>query len=166
MNPQPNPKTNPDPITGAPGAHPIGTGIGAVGGGTAGAAIGAAVGPPGALIGAAVGAVVGGLAGKGLAESIDPTVEDAYWRDNYLKESYTNRDLSYDDYSSAYRTGYTGYGRYPGKKWDDVESHLQNDWEQNKGESHLAWPDAKPATKAAWERVERSLPGDADGNGR
>jgi len=28
----------------------------------------------------AVGAVVGGLAGKGVAEMIDPTAEEAYWR--------------------------------------------------------------------------------------
>ena len=31
---------NRDPITGAPGAHPVGTGVGAAGGGAAGAAIG------------------------------------------------------------------------------------------------------------------------------
>ena len=30
---------NRDPITGAPGAHPVGTGVGATGGGAAGAAI-------------------------------------------------------------------------------------------------------------------------------
>src|SRR6266851_3247743 len=52
-----NPKKNPDPITGKPGAHPVGTGAGAAGGGLAGAAIGGAVGGP---VGAAVGAAVGG----------------------------------------------------------------------------------------------------------
>src|SRR4051812_26680344 len=65
---------NADPITGAPGAHPVGTGIGAAAGGiAAGAAIGTVAGPIGTAIGAAVGAVVGGLAGKGVAERIDPT---------------------------------------------------------------------------------------------
>mgnify|MGYP003391712891 CR=1 FL=1 len=35
-----------------------------------------------ALVGtAAVGAIVGGLAGKGVAEMVDPTAEDAYWRE-------------------------------------------------------------------------------------
>ena len=54
---------NRDPITGAPGSHPVGTGLGAAGGGAAGAAIGTAVGGPvGAVVGAAAGAVVGGLA--------------------------------------------------------------------------------------------------------
>ena len=75
---------NRDPLTGAPGAHPVGTGAGAVAGGmAAGAAVGTVAGPVGTAVGAAVGAIVGGLAGKGIAEQIDPTVEDAYWRDNY-----------------------------------------------------------------------------------
>jgi len=70
-----------DPISGAPGAHPVGAGIGAAAGGAAtGAAIGAIAGPVGAFIGVAVGAVVGGLAGKGVAEMIDPTAAEAYWR--------------------------------------------------------------------------------------
>ena len=58
---------NRDPITGEPGAHPIGTGAGAAAGGATGATVGAIGGPVGAVIGGAVGAVVGGLAGKGAA---------------------------------------------------------------------------------------------------
>ena len=70
-----------DPISGAPGAHPVGTGVGAMAGGAAaGAAIGAIAGPVGAVLGVAVGAVVGGLAGKGVAEMADPTAEEAYRR--------------------------------------------------------------------------------------
>lgn len=68
---------NRDPITGAPGAHPVGTGIGAATGGVAaGAAAGSVAGPVGTAVGAAVGAVAGGLAGKGVAEKADPTVVD------------------------------------------------------------------------------------------
>src|SRR5260221_4354034 len=71
---------NRDPLTGAPGAHPLGTGLGAVAGGAAtGAAIGTVAGPVGTAAGIVAGAVVGGLAGKGVAEKVDPTVEDAYW---------------------------------------------------------------------------------------
>lgn len=68
---------NRDPISGALGAHPIGTGVGAAAGGVAaGAAIGSVAGPVGTAVGAAAGAIVGGLAGKGVAESVDPTVND------------------------------------------------------------------------------------------
>jgi phage tail tape-measure protein len=67
---------NRDPITGTPGAHPVGTGVGAfAGGAAAGAAVGTVAGPVGTAIGAAVGAVAGGLAGQGVAEEIDPTID-------------------------------------------------------------------------------------------
>src|SRR4030095_2632711 len=79
---------NRDPITGTPGAHPVGTGVGAAGGAAAGAAIGAVAGPVGAAVGLVVGAVTGGLAGKEVAERLDPTGEDAYWKTNYSKQPY------------------------------------------------------------------------------
>src|SRR5688572_10061879 len=113
MNMDPKPDANRDPITGTPGAHPVGTGVGAAGAGAAGAAIGAAVGgPAGAAVGLAAGAIAGGLAGKGAAEAINPTAEEAYWRKNYLNEPYVERTLVYDEYAPAYRTGYEGYSRY------------------------------------------------------
>ena len=142
--------------------HPVGTGVGVAGGAATGAAIGAAGGPPGMLVGATVGAVLGGIAGHSVADLIDPALEDSYWRENYRNEPYANRNLNYDEYESAYRTGYTGYGKHAGKRWDDVEADLQQDWEQSKGRTSLAWSDAKPATQAAWQRVEREFPGDAD----
>lgn len=155
-----------DPITGAPGAHPVGTGVGAAGGAAAGAAIGAVVGPVGAAVGLVAGAVGGGLAGKGVAEKMDPTVQDAYWKDNYSKRSYAEKSVSYETYRPAYRTGYEGYTRYPGKKYEEVESDLQRDYEKSRGNSNLSWDKAKHATRDAWQRVEKALPGDADGGVR
>src|SRR4051812_49659317 len=64
---------NRDPITGEPGAHPVGTGVGAAGAGAAGAAIGAAAGPAGSAVGAAAGAIIGGLGGKAAGEAMNPT---------------------------------------------------------------------------------------------
>jgi uncharacterized protein (TIGR02271 family) len=67
---------NRDPITGTPGAHPVGTGVGAIAGGVAtGAAVGTVAGPIGTAVGAAVGAVAGGLVGKSVAEEVDPTID-------------------------------------------------------------------------------------------
>jgi uncharacterized protein YjbJ (UPF0337 family) len=144
---------NLDPITGQPGAHPVGTGVGAAGGAVTGAALGAAVGGPvGAVVGAAVGGIAGGLAGKGVAEGINPTEEDAYWRNHYSKRPYA-ANRSYDDLAPAYQYGYTSAGTYTGRKFNDVEGDLQHGWEQAKGKSQLAWSDAKHATKDAWNRV-------------
>lgn len=161
------PDSNPDPITGAPGSHPVGTGLGAAAGGAvAGAAAGAVGGPVGAIAGAAVGAVVGGLAGKGVAEGLNPTTEDAYWRDNYTKEPYYVEGRTYDDYAPAYRTGYEGRTRYAGRSYSEIESDLERDYYANRGNGRLEWQDARDATRAAWHRVERPMPGDADLDGR
>lgn len=158
-----SPDANRDPISGTPGAHPVGTGLGAVGAGAAGAAIGAVVGGPvGAVAGAVVGAVSGGLGGKAAAEAINPTAEDGYWRTEFKNRSYVDRSMGYDDYAPAYRYGWENHG----KPFDDVESGLQRDWESARGKSRLSWDRAKPAVRDAWDRLERVLPGDADGDGR
>jgi hypothetical protein len=150
------PRPNLDPLTGTPGAHPVGTGVGAAGGAAGGAAIGALAGPVGAAVGLVVGAVAGGLAGKGVAEVIDPTEQDAYWRENYSKRSYADKEVPYEAYSPAYKAGYEGYTLYPGKQYDEVEPDLQRDYEKSKQNSVLAWDKAKHATRDAWDRVSKS----------
>jgi uncharacterized protein (TIGR02271 family) len=154
------PDANPDPITGAPGAHPVGTGVGATGGGAAGAAIGAMVGGPiGAAVGLVAGAVAGGLAGKGAAEAVNPTAEEAYWRENYAREPYVDKTKSYDEYHGAYRTGYEGYSKYGSqvKSFEEVEPSLEQEYSQYQGQSSLPWDKARSAARAAWERVSGSL---------
>jgi hypothetical protein len=149
---------NRDPITGAPGAHPVGTGVGAVAGGAAaGAAIGSVAGPVGTAAGIVAGAVVGGLAGKGVAEKIDPTVEDAYWRDNYRTRGYVDKNAAWESYGPAYRTGYEGYSRYRGKRYEDVEADLRRDYEKSKAAATLPWDKARYATRDAWQRLERPV---------
>ncbi|HSI54702.1 MAG: hypothetical protein ACAH21_16420 [Ramlibacter sp.] len=158
--------TNPDPITGAPGAHPVGTGLGATGGAVAGATVGSIGGPVGAAIGAVAGAVAGGLAGKGAAESVNPTAEESYWRENYRKTPGYKDGYTYDDYAPAFRTGYTGWERAQGASFESHEPKLRSEFDRTKGSSRLAWEEAKDATRAAWHRVERAIPGDADKDGR
>lgn len=146
---------NRDPISGAPGAHPVGTGLGAAAGGMAtGAAVGTVAGPVGTAVGAAVGAVVGGLAGKAIAEKIDPTVEEAYWASNYANEPYYDKRYSFQDYHPGYRTGWEGRARYSGRTYEQVERDLQADYERNRGKSRLDWDQSRHAVRAGWDRVE------------
>ena len=84
-----NRDANRDPLTGTAGAHPVGVGVGAAAGAAAaGAAIGTVAGPAGTLVGATVGAFAGAMVGKAAAEAIDPTVEEAYWKEHYANEPY------------------------------------------------------------------------------
>ncbi len=160
---------NRDPITGAPGAHPVGVGAGAaVGGAAAGAAVGTVAGPVGTVVGAAVGAVVGGLAGKAVAEKFDPTVEDTYWRENYSSQPYYETGRTYDDYAPAYRAGYEARARYTDRPrtFEEVERDIEADYNSRRAANAMTWDKARHPARAAWDRVERALPGDADGDGR
>jgi hypothetical protein len=136
---------NRDPITGAPGAHPVGTGIGAaVGGAATGAAVGTVAGPAGTLAGAAVG-------------------------DNYLSRPYAVNGR-YEDYGPAYRYGVNVYRSFPDRSFDSMEPELSRHWPQSSEGSTLDWERAKHATRDAWDRVssavERAIPGDSDKDGR
>jgi uncharacterized protein (TIGR02271 family) len=145
---------NEDPITGEPGSHPVGTGIGAAGGGAAGAAIGTAVGGPiGTAVGAVIGAVAGGYAGHAAGEAIDPTVEDAYWRENHSNQPFAKSGASYDDYQPAYRSGYEGYSKH-GKNaasFEQAEPSVRRDYESSGAK--LPWERARDASRAAWTRL-------------
>lgn len=166
MKSQSQSQENRDPLTGETGAHPVGTGVGAAGGAAAGAAVGSFAGPVGAVIGVVGGAIAGGLAGKAVAETIDPTVEDAYWRENFSKQPYVETDADYQDYEAAYRTGYEARLRYEDALFEDVEPQLERDYENNRNQSPLNWSKARHAVRDAWRRVERTVPGDADRDGR
>lgn len=158
-----------DPITDEPGAHMIGTGLGAAAGGVAGVAAGVAAsaatglatgtlfgGPVGGTIGLVAGALVGGLAGSALGELVNPTEEDRYWSVSYKNEPYYNSNYSFADYRPAYRTGFEGHGQHQGLAFQDVESHLEQDYIRNRGDSRLNWEQARPATLSAWNRMSSS----------
>ncbi|WP_076998677.1 hypothetical protein [Variovorax sp. KK3] len=149
---------NRDPITNEPGAHPVGTGLGAAGGAIAGAAAGALAGPAGMVAGLLTGAVVGAMGGKAAAENVNPTMEDAYWRENYSKEAYYDAGRPYDDYGPAYELGWSVRAQRDAD-FTAVEPALAAEWEARRGTSSLAWPEARPATEAAWRRADRTYYG-------
>lgn len=92
------PDVNPDPITGAPGAHPVGT-----------------------VIRAVLGAIVGGLAGRGVAGSIEPTREDAGWRENCTDRPGIENESSFDDFGRVYGYGANAYIKYPARRRGDSD---------------------------------------------
>lgn len=146
--------TNPDPITGAPGAHPVGVAGGGTGGAVAGAAIGAAVaGPVGAVVGGAIGAVAGGAAGKGAAEAVNPTVEEAHWREQAGQD--------FEQYAPAYRYGWESASRteLQGRRFEDVEKDLEQNWSKSRGSMKSDWKDVRQRTRDAFERVQTNTPG-------
>jgi len=148
---------NRDPISGTPGAHPLGTGAGAASGGAAGAVVGMAVGGPvGSVIGAAVGAVAGGLAGKSAAEAVNPTAEETFWRETYIREPYYTKGRAYEYYAPAFRAGWEGRVRHDGRSFAEVEPELEAGYNLAKSELDPGWQDVRAAARAAWDRVDRN----------
>jgi len=143
---------NPDPITNAPGSHPVETGIGAaVAGAASGMAVGAVTGPVGAAIGAAAGAVAGGLAGKGIGELIDPTTEDNWLRDNYKTRPYVREGDSFETHLPAYRYGAEAEARYGAEDYTTLEERIAADWKAEE-RGGMTWDRANGAVRDAYER--------------
>jgi hypothetical protein len=151
-NPTQPKSTHPDPITGEPGAHLVGVGLGATGGGITGAAIGAAAGPVGAAVGAVAGAIIGGMAGKDIAESYDPTAEDAYWREHFRGRPYVSPEDTYERFQPAYRYGWEARFEQAGRSFEEIEPELQQRW--TTAAPDLSWDEARHATRDAWNRME------------
>ena len=149
---------NRDPLSGATGSHPLGTGAGAVSGGIAGAAVGIAMGGPiGGVIGAAVGAVTGGLAGKSAAEAVNPTAEEQFWKETYIREPYYASGRAFEYYAPAFRAGWEGRVRHDGRSFEAAEPDLQAAYNSTKSELDPQWHDVRPAALAAWVRADRSM---------
>jgi hypothetical protein len=88
------------------------------------------------------------------APVINPTAEEAYWREAYRREPYYRDEFTYEDYGPAFRVGYTAPVRRPGE-FDQLEGELRKDFDQVRGRSRLRWEEAREATHAAWRRATR-----------
>ena len=145
---------NRDPLSGEPGAHPVGVGVGAAAGGMAvGAAVGVVAGPVGMAVGAAIGAIAGGIIGKSAGELIEPTAEGAYWQQSYHARPYVKPEDTFEDYGPAYQYGVEQFQRAGGERvFDDMASDLGAGWHTARGGSRLSWEEASHATRDAWER--------------
>jgi hypothetical protein len=113
-------------LTGQHCSHPVGTGIGAAVGAAAGAPIGSIAGGLGG--GRVIGAIVGGL-----AESIDPTAEEDYWREHFSSEPYYRADKDFADYGPAYQLGVARFRH--DSAFEDHEDGMAADWEDQKESS-------------------------------
>jgi hypothetical protein len=146
---------NRDPLTGTPGAHPLGTTAGATSGAVAGAVAGMAVGGPvGSVIGIAVGAVAGGLAGKSAAEAVNPTAEELFWRETYIREPYYVKGKTFEYYAPGFRAGWEGRVRHDGRTFEGAEAELKVNYNLTKSELDPSWQEVRPAARAAWNRVD------------
>jgi len=146
---------NADPITDAPGAHPIEVGVGAGAiGAAAGLAVGLVGGPVGAVLGATIGgAIAGGFAGKGIGELIDPTTEDAWLKEYHSSSKHHRKGETHEHYRDAYRYGLASAHQNQDRRFEDIEPELRSGWETNRGDSKMSWDQASGAVRHAFDRT-------------
>jgi len=94
---------------------------------------------------------------RAVAEAVDAVAEDTYWRNNYPMSDYAEENRSYKDYRPAYKYGWEARARLGDRPYTEIEAELENGWEKARGESKLAWTQAKRATSDAWHRLERAV---------
>jgi uncharacterized protein (TIGR02284 family) len=102
-------------------------------------------------------------AGAAGAPADFPELEAGYWREAYSAEPYFEEGRSYEDYAPAYELGWVSYTAYGGD-FDAADRVLANDWDLRKAPSSLSWDDARPATRAAWNRAHNQRNFATDGS--
>ena len=73
--------------------------------------------------------------------NIDWNTEDTYWKTNYRTRPYASSGArEYDYYRPGYRYGYDAANRFQGRRWEEVESDLEHDWDryEHRGDARLA----------------------------
>jgi hypothetical protein len=113
-----------------------------------------AAGPAGTVVGTVAGGIAGGLAGKEVADQIDPTAEEHYWRNAYTSREYYDPTIGYEEVGPAYQYGWESRVEYGERKFDEVEPDLSREWANRRGKSSLDWGRARPAARDAWGRVD------------
>jgi hypothetical protein len=87
------------------------------------------------------------------AGTSDWVTEDNYWRTNFASRPYARADRGYEAFQPGYRYGFESAKRYPGRKWNEVESDLRSGWDRFEHRSQSTWENVKDAVRDAWDRV-------------
>ncbi len=87
------------------------------------------------------------IQGKEGAERVE---QEKYWREHHAQE---HKEVPFEHLEPAYRTGYEGVRKYAGKHYHEIESDLAHDYEKNDANPAIPWDRARPAVRAAWDRL-------------
>jgi hypothetical protein len=81
------------------------------------------------------------------------TKPEINWREHHAKQAYADKNLPFEHYAAAYRTGSEGATKYAGRKFEEIENDLTLDYEKHRAGSGLPWDQARPAVKSAWDHI-------------
>ncbi len=82
---------------------------------------------------------------------MNPKDEEKHWREQHDKQPFVKPGQTYEHWAPAYRTGYEGFHKNPGKKFSEIETELEADYAKQR--AVLPWDEARDAAKVAWDRI-------------
>jgi len=98
-----------------------------------------------------------GMTGSVASDALrgDWNLDQAWWRENFSDRPYVSADRRFEDYEPGYRFAYQSQTRYKGRKWNEVEPHLQQDWKHYEGRGESHWDHVKDSVRDAWDSINR-----------
>lgn len=134
------------------------TGASALLGGTVVGAVGYLVGgPPGLVLGVVVGVAAGALLGNRMAVAADPDDSAARFKEYYRSMGYYEPGMQWKDYAPAYRYGLETWRTRGGSDFASAEPAMGAHWLKVRGESRLAWGQARGPVEHVWRDMEETL---------
>lgn len=82
---------------------------------------------------------------------MDPKDEEKPWREHHEKQPFVKSGQTFEHWAPAYRAGYEGAHKNPGKKFSEMETELEADYVKQR--PVLPWDEAKDAARVAWDRL-------------
>jgi hypothetical protein len=148
---------NRDPITGTPGAHPLGTGAGATSGAVPEVLPDWQWAGDSGLIGAAW-APWRRSGGQERGRSVQPHCGGSVRRETTC----VNLSTCGPELPGTTRppsASWEGRVKHSGRSFDEAESELKANYNNGKSELDPSWQEVRPAARAAWDRVDKGWQG-------
>ena len=79
--------------------------------------------------------------------------EEGWWRENYAKRPYINRERDFEYYRGGYRYGFESAQRHRGRDWNEVEPELRSGWEGYPHRGRSTWDEIKASVRDAWDHL-------------
>lgn len=100
-------------------------------------------------------------AGDAVAPQAAADPVESRFKDGLEHASYYSTGRMWDDYAPAYRFGLDNGHRHAGRRFEEVESELQDGWGEARQASRLGWVEARGAVEDAWQHGRRDEGGNA-----
>ena len=88
---------------------------------------------------------------------IDLVQEEKYWRENHANQPYADKNIPFEQYAPAYRTGIEAAGKHPDKRFEEIEDDVILDYQRHRVGAALPWDHARHAVHAAWAKLSQDI---------